>query len=245
MIKTYLLLLAFVATCFSETFLDQQKKASRFITAEKDKKIFVQELFTSKGLSFPNVEIFIRVFKNEENLELWARNVNSGKIILVRTYKICSNSGSLGPKRKQGDGQVPEGCYYVDKFNPYSNFYLSLGLSYPNESDRILGGKTNLGGDIFIHGDCVTIGCIPITNNFIKELYLICVYAKNNGQYKIPVHIFPIKMDTVGMNKLKEYFTDPKLISFWQNLQQIYNKFETTHEPVNFSIDNKGNYIIK
>jgi murein L,D-transpeptidase YafK len=245
MIKTYLLLVIFVFSCFSETFLDQQKKASRFIHAEKDKKYFVQELFTSKGLSFPNVEIFIRVFKNEENLELWARNVNSGKFILIRTYKICSNSGSLGPKRKQGDGQVPEGFYYIDKFNPYSNFYLSLGLNYPNESDKILGGKINLGGDIFIHGDCVTIGCIPLTNYYMEELYLICVYAKNNGQYKIPVHIFPIKLDGVGMTKLREYFKDPKLISFWQNLRQIYNKFETTHEPVNFSIDKKGNYDIK
>jgi murein L,D-transpeptidase YafK len=244
-LKTYFLILIFIATCYSETFLEQQKKAARFITAEKDKKYLVQELFTSKGLSFPNVEIFIRVFKNEENLELWARKVNTGKFILVRTYKICSNSGSLGPKRKQGDGQVPEGCYFIDKFNPYSNFYLSLGLNYPNESDKILGGKTNLGGDIFIHGDCVTIGCIPLTNYYIEELYYICVYAKNNGQFKIPVHIFPIKLDSVGMNKLKGYFTDPKLISFWQNLEQIYNKFETTHDQINYLIDSKGNYIVK
>lgn len=243
--KIQSILLILIFTCYSESFLDQQKKASRFINAEKDKKIFVQELFKSKGLSFPTVEVFIRIFKNEENLELWARTINNGKFILIRTYKICSNSGNLGPKRKQGDGQVPEGCYCIDKFNPYSNFYLSMGLNYPNESDKIVGGKANLGGDIFIHGDCVTIGCIPITNYFIEELYLICVYAKNNGQDKIPVHIFPLKLDSMGMNKLKGYFTDPKLISFWQNLQQIYNKFETTHDLIKYSIDNKGNYIIR
>ena len=245
MIKTQLLLSILICACYSENFLDQQKKASRFIAAEKDKKLFVEELFKSKGLSFPKVEVLIRIFKNEESLELWSRSIATDKFVLIRTYRICSNSGNLGPKRKQGDGQVPEGCYFIDKFNPYSNFYLSLGLSYPNESDKMLGGKVNLGGDIFIHGDCVTIGCIPITNYYIEELYLICVYARNYGQDKIPVHIFPLKMDSTGMSKLKEYFSDPKLIFFWQKLRQIYSAFETTHNLVKYSIDTKGNYLIK
>jgi murein L,D-transpeptidase YafK len=74
----------------------------------------------------------------------------------------------LGPKRRKGDGQVPEGLYVIDTFNPNSIFYLSLGINCPNASDRVL-GKGELGGDIFIHGNRVTIGCIPIRDYPIKR----------------------------------------------------------------------------
>jgi|WetSurMetagenome_2_1015567.scaffolds.fasta_scaffold95079_1 murein L,D-transpeptidase YafK len=232
-------------SAYSQGFLDQQRKTSRFITAEKEKFESVKELFKSKGVSFPDIEIYIRVFKNEECLEVWARTGKNDTFVLIRDYHICSNSGKVGPKRRQGDGQVPEGCYYINQFNPYSNFYLSLGLNYPNESDRILGEKGNLGGDIFIHGDCVTIGCIPLTDDYIKELYLICVYAKNNGQVKIPVHLFPLKLNDAGMTLLKGYFKDDTLISFWTNLQKIYNRFNETHALVQVYVDKKGNYRLK
>ena len=77
--------------------------------------------------------------------------------------------GQPWPQATQGDSQVPEGFYHMDRFNPLSNFHLSLGVSYPNQSDRILGASGRLGGDIFIHGDCVTIGCVPITDEGIRE----------------------------------------------------------------------------
>jgi len=83
---------------------------------------------------------------------------------LVKNYPICATSGLLSPKRRFGDEQVPEG------FNPQSNFQLSLHVSYPNAADRISGSKQNL-GDIFLDGNCVTIGCIPITDDEIKEVY--------------------------------------------------------------------------
>jgi murein L,D-transpeptidase YafK len=243
--KTILLVFFIAFAAHSECFLDQQRKTSRFKTAEKEKIELVKELFKSKGIQFPEIEIYLRVFKNEENLELWARNIKNDTFILIRTYHICSNSGNLGPKRRLGDGQVPEGCYFIDKYNPYSNFYLSLGLNYPNESDRIIGGQDNLGGDIFIHGDCVTIGCIPLTDYYIKELYVICVYAKNNGQIKIPVHIFPLKLNDVGIKLLKDYFKDNELMTFWSYLQKIYARFEETHKPIQYFVDDKGNYILK
>jgi murein L,D-transpeptidase YafK len=245
MSKTFLILCMLFLSVYSESFLDQQRKTSRFVTAEKEKIGLVKELFKSKGLSFPDIQIYLRVFKNEESLELWARTGKIDTFVLIRDYHICSNSGNLGPKRRQGDGQVPEGCYYISQFNPYSNFYLSLGLNYPNESDRIIGGKENLGGDIFIHGDCVTIGCIPLTDYYIKELYVICVYAKNNGQVKIPVHLFPLKLNDAGMTLLKGYFKDDTLISFWTDLQKIYDRFNETHALVQVYVDKKGNYLLK
>ncbi|MBC7451384.1 MAG: hypothetical protein H7259_07840, partial [Cytophagales bacterium] len=65
----------------------------------------------------------------------WAKGKTSTQFTLTKTYSICSASGTSGPKRKQGDNQVPEGVYYIDRFNPASNFHLSLGLNYPNTSD--------------------------------------------------------------------------------------------------------------
>ncbi len=111
------------------------------------------------------MDILLRAYKQESELELWAKNKKDKQYTLLKTYKICASSGTLGPKRKQGDIQVPEGFYVIDRFNPVSNFYLSLGVSYPNASDKILGVKGALGGDIFIHGNCVTIGCLPISDD--------------------------------------------------------------------------------
>ncbi len=56
---------------------------------------------------------------------------------LFKTYKVCALAGTLGPKRMEGDYQVPEGFYYINEFNPQSNYYLSLGINYPNESDKV------------------------------------------------------------------------------------------------------------
>lgn len=88
--------------------------------------------------------------------------------------------------------QVPECFYNIEIFNPASSYYLSLGINYPNLSDKIKGEKSKLGGDIFIHGSTVTIGCILITDDKIKEVYIYSIYAKENGQNKIP---FPFKND--------------------------------------------------
>src|SRR5712691_1661125 len=86
-----------------------------------------------------------------------------------------------------GDGQVPEGFYEVSALNPWSRFLLSLKVSYPNALDR---GFGRTGGDIFIHGSCVTTGCIPIEDGPIQELYVIVADARARGA-RIEVHIFP------------------------------------------------------
>ena len=68
----------------------------------------------------------------------------------------------------------------------YEVITLSMRINYPNTSDKILSNKTKPGGNICIHGNCVTIGCMPITDDLIKELYIFCIEAKNNGQGDIP-----------------------------------------------------------
>jgi murein L,D-transpeptidase YafK len=244
-----LLILIFAMTLLTEQtaaqqFRLQQTKFPRVQTALKEKGETVKQLFAAKNLSYPPKEIFIRAFKREGILELWSRAASQYQ--LVKAYKICAASGSLGPKRRQGDNQVPEGFYYIDRFNPVSNFYLSLGVNYPNESDRILGAGGNLGGDIFIHGNCVSIGCMAITDDQIKELYLVAVEAKAAGQNRIPVHIFPIKMNQQGMNKLmNEAGQNQTLLNFWRNLKEGYDAFENNRRLPAVTVDRQGRYIIK
>lgn len=220
-----LLLTGFVVAA-QPSFKEQQKQYQRVRQAYADKGKTVEKTLTDKGIKENTLQLYLRAFKQEKELQLWAKNIADDRYTLIKTYTFCSLSGTPGPKRKQGDRQVPEGFYRIDRFNPYSNFYLSLGVSYPNKSDRILSNKSKPGGDIFIHGDCVTIGCIPITNDKIKELYVYCVEAKNNNT-SIPVTIFPAKLTDSKLQELKnKYKGDTDKLNLWDDLKKAYDYFE-------------------
>ncbi|NLP03887.1 MAG: hypothetical protein GX089_15440 [Fibrobacter sp.] len=244
--RTTLFLIMIPMVLYSDDFLSQQRNYTRFRSSETEKLKTVEKLFSDKGLSFTQSKIFLRAFKREAQLELWAAKRDSDDFVLLKTYQICQSSGDLGPKRMQGDYQVPEGLYIIDRFNPSSSFYLSLGINYPNKSDRILGVAGKLGGDIFIHGSCVTIGCLPIEDEYIKELYLICAYARNYGQKMIEVHIFPARMNEEGMKFLRNrYNVYRETIGFWENLKQFYDYFEKQHRVPVHSVAPDGKYVLK
>jgi len=227
-------------------FLKDQLKYPRVRAARTEKAELIRDIFKKKGVEYPPAEIFVRVFKLDRTVELWARSTNKDAFRLIKTYEICSLSGHAGPKRRIGDLQVPEGFYYIDTFNPVSSFHLSLGINYPNQSDRILGVAGHLGKDIFIHGSCVTIGCIPITDDCIKELYVIAVEAKANGQSLIPVHIFPTRLDDKKYQSLTAGVKDSKLLAFWENVRQGYVSFEKGNQLPRVSVDAKtGRYIFQ
>lgn len=225
------------------SFRENQKKYERVQNAYSKKEQSVKSLMKEKGIPFESFEIFIRAFKKENILQVFAKSKSEQKFQLLLEYDFCTLSGEPGPKRKQGDMQVPEGFYYIERFNPTSNYYLSLGINYPNKSDRILGNKNNLGGDIFIHGNCVSIGCIPITDEKIMELYLLCVEAKSCEQEKIPVHIFPSKMGEQEMEFLAKEL-GKGLTDFWKNLKPAYDFFENNFFLPEISVGVKGEYII-
>ena len=236
-------LLVSVSVLNLSDFKSEQLKNSRVKAAYQEKKGSAQSLLENHGIDITNLEIFIRAFKKERVLELWGKNQTDEKFKIIKRYDFCESSGKPGPKRKQGDSQIPEGFYTIDRFNPWSKFHLSLGINYPNRSDRILGDKQNPGGDIFIHGNCVTIGCIPITDDKIKELYLFAVEAKNNGQDKIPVHIFPARLGQKEFEKLRrKYAKDEALIDFWRNLQEGYVHFEKGRTLPQVSVSQNGRY---
>src|SRR5262249_36671127 len=187
--------------------------------------------------------ILLRAFKKESQLELWGAGSEAGPYVLLKSYGICATSGVLGPKRRFGDEQVPEGFYDLDWFNPQSNFFLSMHINYPNTADRVLGSRTNLGGDIFLHGNCASIGCIPITDDGIKEVYWLAVLAKDGGAKHLPIQIFPARLDERGFRELaKSHIGQCELIGFWSNLKEGFDSFEKEHWLADVHFAKDGRY---
>lgn len=195
------------------------------------------------GFQFPLENIYIRSFKSENQLEIWVKDQNVDTYQLFKRYNVCALSGSLGPKRREGDLQVPEGLYFITNFNPTSDYYLSLLVSYPNYSDRIRGHKETPGGDIYIHGGCVTIGCLPMQDEVIKEIYVMCLLARSNGQTNIPVHIFPTRFEKETIGYLSKKFEDEEKHRFWINLKSGFDHFERTHKLLPVMYNQEGKYV--
>ena len=177
--------------------------------------------------------LYIRVFKEEKELEMWIRN-DKGTYSLYKVFDICTFSGGLGPKKKEGDKKSPEGFYYTKKsfLNPNSSYHLSFNIGYPNEYDRSHGYTGSL---IMIHGNCVSIGCYAMTDKYIEEIYGIVEKTLNNGQEKINVDVFPFRMTQSNMNKHKksEYYY------FWKELKPGYDYFEENKMPPKIIVENK------
>jgi len=228
------------------SFLTEQKKYSRVRTAFNEKEKTIAENLNRNGIDINDFHILVIAYKAEQELEIYARSKKEHTYHKIVSYPICAKSGQLGPKRKQGDRQIPEGFYHIDRFNPASTYYLSLGINYPNESDKKKSSSSNLGGDIFIHGSCVTIGCLPMTDDKIKEIYLYAIFARENGQLNIPVYIFPFKMNDSNFSYYKQKYADkPDLLSFWDTIKEGYDIFERKKKALKILVDKQGNYILQ
>ena len=243
--KTLIIILGIFSLSFTlqTDFLSEQRRYQRVRTAVAEKQQIIEGKLTENRITLNSLNLLIVAYKDDDILEVYAKNKQEATYKKILSYDICRRSGNLGPKRKQGDGQVPEGFYHIDRFNPSSNYYLSLGLNYPNLADKRKSTASDLGGDIFIHGSCVTIGCLPMTDNYIKEIYLLAVYAKNNGQAKIPVYIFPFQMTDKNMEDYKsKYVKDIELGAFWDNIKTGYDKFMKDKKELSISVDKNGDY---
>lgn len=134
------------------------------------------------GLDNLPEKISMVAIKSSRRLEVYCHE--NGELKFLCNYPFTAFSGGTGPKLKQGDKQIPEGIYSIEYLNPNSKFHLSMKVNYPNKFDRKMAkndGRDNLGGDIFIHGRDVTIGCIPIGDEAIEELYLLAEHSLKNG----------------------------------------------------------------
>ena len=226
-------------------FYQAQLRFPRVREALKTKGKIVDEMLSAKGISTANFEVFFRAFKKEQKFEVWAKNREDNAYKLLKTYDFCASTGMLGPKRRSGDRQMPEGFYTIDAFNPSSNYYLSFRVNYPNASDKKFADPLNPGDNIFVHGSCITIGCIPVGDENIKEIYLLAARAKGIGQ-QIPIHIFPNKMTNENYNSLRtEFASNAVLLEFWSWLKPGFDAFEKSNVVPTVDVDEAGKYMVK
>ncbi len=224
-------------------FAETQIENKRVLEARIEKRLELKKMFRERGLTYPAAEIFIRTFKREHTMELWVRPEASDTFVMFKAYDICALGEKPGPKRVQGDLQTPEGYYWIDDFNPRSGYHLSLGVDYPNASDKVLGAGNVLGGDIFIHGGCKTAGCLAVTDENIKEIYWLAVEARDHGQTRIPVHIFPARLTDDALTQLVRVFEkEPELTSFWANLKPGFDFFEQNKKLPVVTVNKRGRY---
>ena len=230
----------------AQSFLDQQRANARVAAAFKSKEDTLKKQFAQKGLVWPPKQVYLRSFKYDSQLEIWVRNNNKEQFKLFKTYKVCALSGALGPKRVEGDYQVPEGFYNISEFKPYSEYHLALGLNYPNASDALLSDSVKPGSDIYIHGNCITVGCIPIKDDPIEEVYILATHAKNNGQDFIPVHVFPVRYNIPkSVEYLLKVSSDDKYYQkFAINIKEVFDYFEFNKKLPVITVNSKGEYVV-
>ena len=227
------------------SFREQQMNNTRVREAYAGKEKSVLKMLSEHSISRDSLRIYLRAFKTEKKIELWAKNTSDSVFKLIKEFPICEISGFVGPKRRSHDLQVPEGFYHISDLNPYSKYYLSMQINYPNASDSIRGVRGHLGNFIFIHGECVSSGCIAITNDKIKELFVYCIEAYNSGQEKIDLTIFPSHLSNnlySGLtSKYSKYKDD---LSLWADLKKSYDLFEKTKVPPNIKFLPDGKHEV-
>ncbi len=183
----------------------------------------MEVLLEEAGVASPPGALLLRVYKAEKAIELWAGPSSTEPLTHVVSYGICAASGRLGPKRRRGDGQVPEGFYEIDRYNTQSSYYLAMQVSYPNALDRRLATSPDPGGLIMIHGSCASIGCLAISDERMMELWLFADMVRQQGE-SVQVHVFPAR----DIWSLIVRHPDEALQDFWRNLAEGHDQFEQT-----------------
>jgi murein L,D-transpeptidase YafK len=178
-------------------------------------------------------QIFVRIFKEESELEIWKQKRN-GDFALLKTYDICKWSGELGPKRLEGDRQAPEGFYTVTpgQMNPKSSYYLSFNMGYPNAFDRSLG---RTGSNLMVHGACSSAGCYSMTDEDAGEIFALARDSFRGGQVAFQIQAFPFRMTP---QNLARHHDDPNM-DFWRMLKVGYDSFELTRRPPRVDVCDK------
>ncbi|MDF2798322.1 MAG: hypothetical protein K0R85_1066 [Devosia sp.] len=180
--------------------------------------------------SSPGDAMMVRIFKQERTLEVWKRT-NTGQFALFKSYEICTYSGDLGPKFKEGDRQSPEGFYTVTpgQMNPKSAYYLAFNTGFPNKFDRAMG---RTGSNLMVHGDCKSVGCYAMTDGNMAEIYALARESFKGGNPAFQVQIFPFKMNATNLAKQ----ATNQHLPFWKNLKEGYDLFELTKTPPSWDV---------
>ena len=199
----------------------------------------VQKLFADAGVAYPPAELLFRTFKKDKELEVWAASEKGGAMRHVTTYEVCRMSGNVGPKRAEGDMQVPEGFYTIQYYWSISNYHLEMKVGYPNVSDQVLGSRQP-GGAIMIHGSCASVGCIAMGDERVEELWVMA-RAFHSTNRRVNVHIFPAR----DMKALLEDAAHDRHRAFWSNIKEGLDRFEATRRLPAISVDWRGRYAFR
>lgn len=183
--------------------------------------------------------VYLRVFKQERELEVWMKPQGRKEYVLFKTYPIAGMSGELGPKQREGDYQAPEGFYNVVRgnLNPKSSYHLSFNIGYPNAFDKY---HKRTGSFIMVHGSNVSVGCYAMTDPVIEVIYLLVEAALKKGQSAVPFHSFPYDY---GKKRLYGEIRGPWK-EFWVDLEVGYKLFQKEKRPPTVSVKG-GKYVIK
>ena len=177
--------------------------------------------------------IMIRIFKEEGVLEVWKAKADN-RFDMISSYQICAWSGKLGPKKKEGDRQAPEGFYNLTPahLNPNSKYFLAINTGFPNRYDQV-NGRT--GSDLMIHGACSSSGCYSMTDEQVLEIYAFARDAFKGGQSAVQLQAFPFRMTAENMARHRgsEHY------DFWQMLKTGYDNFEVTKRPPEVNVCEK------
>lgn len=193
-------------------------------------------LLGKKGMDLQS-PLFIRVFKEESELEVWKLRAD-GHYYHFKTYPICNWSGELGPKQRIGDKQAPEGFYTVSRsqMNPDSKYHLAFNLGFPNSFDKAHG---RTGEYLMVHGHCKSVGCYAMTDALMEEIYAIARESFLGGNDSFPVHAFPFRMTNENMRRHAGHEAYP----FWVTLKEGYDYFEYARQVPNVAVCNKR-YVV-
>jgi len=221
-----------------------QAEFPRVAAARRRQALELSQLFRAARVAYP-APLFVMAFKRERTLELWGFSASRGRYVRVAAYPVLAASGDLGPKRRAWDHQVPEGFYHLVHLNPESLYHLSLQLDYPNRSDRLLGDQADAGSDIFIHGDRVSDGCLPIGDRAVEQLYLAVLDSRAAG-HPVPMAIFPCRFSDGGCASLLRQREAGRrdLAALWDRLAAGFELFERTGRPPRVTVDGAGRYVL-
>lgn len=168
----------------------------------------VRERCDRAGVAYPPAGVVLLGLKDERRLIVYAGTID-GSLKPIADFPILAASGTLGPKLREGDRQVPEGVYALESLNPNSRFHAALRVGYPNGFDRDMAakdGRSNLGGDIMIHGGSASIGCLAMGDPAIEEIFVL---AASVGIEHVKIVISPVD--------LRSREVAPKYTSGWRS----------------------------
>jgi hypothetical protein len=177
----------------------------------------------AKGIDWPPRRVRMLAFKRERMLEVWGANVD-GPFAHLASFPILAASGDLGPKKREGDRQVPEGFYRLPLLNPMSSFHLSILVDYPNEEDNAHSTvpRSDMGGEIYIHGNAVSIGCLAMGDEAIEKIFCLTAWADEDHR---DIIISPVDFRVDAALDLGAQEEEPRMAALYGRLREALAEY--------------------